>query len=658
MTNTISEEIFQESLEKLSIGLLNHYNSGKYRILCVIGAGASIGAQLPLANELKNKVFAKILGHISQDVLKSEIIDQYIDKLDGEVNLDSLPDIVSKLSFEEICSVGSRLIHLKRKIIEEICDSCTVNDNQPPLLCYELISHFLKHGFFDHIISFNFDNLLDSSLEDELGINGFNKILGDSNTPIISNLPIYAKLHGSIDSLESLKFTKKDYVSISKNLENLILDKMFNLYTKDSNQNVILIFVGFSCRDLQFQNLLRKVIKNIYQIYWIDTELPIQNIKDDYIKATLMEKSYFLDLKVYLARSIQTKDLLDHIFIDIWGKVEEIVEKYREIEDKDHLFLNDITLHNISRHLLLDYIFNRSTKIRVYNAMTRSIFELQLHALKTKGQFSSFHLAWLTRVNKYSDKLENKLKIIKELEKKKQISVKPKAKGYEDYLVNTFNLRNIKVDFEGADCPKYFIMSKKPVPKSKCTNILLEKILKSNEVEIGLETDPRNKWLFKKSEQIYSMIELHKKTLQLIDYQECITLKLICETGQYLWGEPFLKHLNGSNIKKIEVIIVNSDGVAPLYKKYAKDDAKNKLKNEFKEFNIKIYELSWWRHNRHITISIDTQNKPIEAIYFRRRLKSPIIHPVLLRDILDLKTAMKIFNNYKKKAIEESRIKK
>ena len=52
-------------------------------------------------------------------------------------------------------------------MLSVLCDKCDVR--YYPGLAYEILAHLMKHGFIDAIINFNFDEVLDQAIEDELG---------------------------------------------------------------------------------------------------------------------------------------------------------------------------------------------------------------------------------------------------------------------------------------------------------------------------------------------------------------------------------------------------------------------------------------------------------------------------------------------------------
>jgi hypothetical protein len=92
------------------------------------------------------------------------------------------------------------------------------NIRHPTVQAYELIAHLLKHRFLDAVISMNFDELLDQSLEDELGVGEYQRIVSDRDCINIQTdpekpdyIPLFIKLHGTASEPESLRFTRESY---------------------------------------------------------------------------------------------------------------------------------------------------------------------------------------------------------------------------------------------------------------------------------------------------------------------------------------------------------------------------------------------------------------------------------------------------------------
>jgi hypothetical protein len=99
----------------------------------------------------------------------------------------------------------------------------------PTLLGYELLAHLLKHRFIDAIISCNFDELLDRSLDDELDASEYKHVISERDCndlqldPSATDyIPLYVKLHGTASEPDSLRFTPDSYYSIPDRISNVV----------------------------------------------------------------------------------------------------------------------------------------------------------------------------------------------------------------------------------------------------------------------------------------------------------------------------------------------------------------------------------------------------------------------------------------------------
>jgi hypothetical protein len=144
-----------------------------------------------------------------------------------------------------------------------------------PSLTYEIIAHLLKHRFIDAVINFNFDELLDQSIDEELGTTEYKKILSDGDCKDFNDLivdgrlkqPIYIKPHGTASHKSTLRFTKSDYLGIPRDIEDfitrlLIGDTGSNSFQLEKIKRVNLIFLGFGMESVEFNTILSDVSKN------------------------------------------------------------------------------------------------------------------------------------------------------------------------------------------------------------------------------------------------------------------------------------------------------------------------------------------------------------------------------------------------------------
>jgi hypothetical protein len=173
----------------------------KFRCIAVVGAGASAPA-LDRGDELASGLIEKF--NIGQASVEAER-----DRLERITAVDPS-------EFEAQLSAIGQTLGNSRRVRAAISDLYRVR--HPTVLAYELLAHLLKHRFIDAIISMNFDELLDQSLDDELGIGEYARIVSDrdcvnANSDVFSPdyIPLYIKLHGTASEPESLRFTRESY---------------------------------------------------------------------------------------------------------------------------------------------------------------------------------------------------------------------------------------------------------------------------------------------------------------------------------------------------------------------------------------------------------------------------------------------------------------
>ncbi len=173
----------------------------RFRCIAVVGAGASV----------------PILGR--GDALAKNLIEQFnVDQDAVQAEHERLRRItaVNPSEFEaQLAAIGAA-VGDSRQVRTTIAE--LYNVRHPTVQAYELIAHLLKHRFLDAVISMNFDELLDQSLEDELGVGEYHRIVSDRDCINVQTnpekhdfIPLYIKLHGTASEPESLRFTRDSY---------------------------------------------------------------------------------------------------------------------------------------------------------------------------------------------------------------------------------------------------------------------------------------------------------------------------------------------------------------------------------------------------------------------------------------------------------------
>jgi hypothetical protein len=171
----------------------------RFRTIVVVGAGASKAAcGLPLGRELASGIEAAVIDAGTP----RRLIEAELDRLE-------LVNRLGRFEFE------TRLLALSRfdpeTVLSMLHEKCDVRHY--PSLTYEILAHLMKHGFIDAVINFNFDEVLDQSIDDELGVDQYVRIVRDGewllhlqsrtpDDPWRFDKPLYIKPHGTVSDGE------------------------------------------------------------------------------------------------------------------------------------------------------------------------------------------------------------------------------------------------------------------------------------------------------------------------------------------------------------------------------------------------------------------------------------------------------------------------
>src|SRR5580658_7542717 len=151
-------------------------------------------------------------------------------------------------ALETVLFALSRTLEGQRRIRQSLAEIYGLR--HPTILTYEILAHLLKHRFLDSIITFNFDELLDQSLDDEMGASEYHKVISERDCEEVKDeFPTYVKLHGTASDPETLKFTRDAYFSMSPGLERLVRNLL-------GQHHCVIMNVGFSMRSFDFTQLL------------------------------------------------------------------------------------------------------------------------------------------------------------------------------------------------------------------------------------------------------------------------------------------------------------------------------------------------------------------------------------------------------------------
>lgn len=218
------------------------------RTIAVVGAGASRDADLPLAKEAIELVKVALRRPRSdrEDELDQRLAAE-LRRLESVYRLNRDDFETTLLALGAIGYMSDRL----REILKQLYSAggCA-------LLQYEMLAHLLKHRFLDAIINFNFDELLDRAIEDELRRGEYRFVLSDGDCPrrLEGEIaqPLYIKPHGTVSHPSTMRFTREAYYGLPLGIRTLLEQLL-------SQQPVTIWVVGFNMQSMEFNLLLQGV---------------------------------------------------------------------------------------------------------------------------------------------------------------------------------------------------------------------------------------------------------------------------------------------------------------------------------------------------------------------------------------------------------------
>lgn len=277
------------------------------RTLLVLGAGASVGA-------FGREAFP------TTDIAKEEI-DKILEvdtKIGGEGG-DSIRNLVKREKerldmyygfkrasedFETHLAVLSSIFspELVRSALSGLYEQ-----RHWPHLTFELIAHLLKHRFIDAVVNFNFDELLDQAIEEEIGRGQYHYVLSDGDCRGLDaimvgkrlKVPLHIKPHGTVSHQSTLRFTKDHYYLLPEDMR-LFMEKIVKGHREDdevesTGYSVTILSVGFGMESLDLLGMLKEASEGQdYRMFHFNLggTLDLERLID----ATGIKKQYMIDV--------------------------------------------------------------------------------------------------------------------------------------------------------------------------------------------------------------------------------------------------------------------------------------------------------------------------------------------------------------------------
>jgi hypothetical protein len=534
----------------------------------------------------------------------------------------------------------------------------------PTILGYELLAHLLKHRFLDAIISFNFDELLDQSLDDELGADEYQRIVSDrdcagtvKDPDSPGYLPLYIKLHGTAAEPDSLRFTREAYYQLPHDMTDVV-ETLFD------SQRCVIVNVGSAMTGLDLHRLLR--IPEELEIY----DLSPKPLSKAVCKEIASERSDPLEdsLCVNEKRPGPTFALLRHelpararnVSCDHWlTRLVREIERRAGPQAEPKRLARLVRFRSVDRHEAVADVLGPETALRRWTAdpeshrrdyveylKQRTIVELALSGAKARGLAQ---LSWLAidrcgtyyelyrreardtsgaqpsswKVLRTAAGLDENEWLLDVVQSEPDLCI---AKAEPTFAHGTWALREFVPSKLAAHVAQQIGNSRPPI-RRRLTRALYG-LQSGSEIEIQPTDDRVCSKAFDSPLTLPTTTSLDIFTTWLFhDAKPADEVYISCETGEWLLeNEPMAELLSKQD--HVEVITAFEFKSKALDKKY--------------EGKLKITTLNPWRHNRHMTI-ICRGGSPARAVYFARRLRTPLITPVYLDNPRDAARIMHAF---------------
>jgi hypothetical protein len=620
----------------------------RLRSVAIVGAGASaplLGRGDELATSLEHEFAADAEGRQAELFRLQRVYG--LDPRDFETRLAAL----------------SRTPDVTQHVRERIAASYAYR--HPTILGYEVLAHLLKHRFLDAIISFNFDELLDQSLDDELGPHEYRRLVSDRDCvnvvddPDASDyLPLYIKLHGTATEPDSLRFTREAYYSLPQDMMKVVRRVL-------DGEDCTIVNVGSAMTGFDLHRLLR--IPEHLEVYDL-SPVPLAAATQEVINAERRhprEDSYFeeehRDDAVFALVEASDPGEEPRATCDEWLRrsVAELDRKCGRRDDTRRL-ASLVRFRSADRHEAIAEAFGANSTLSrwtrdpdtyrheyVEYLRRRTIVELALSGAKARGLGQVSWLA-IDRCGTYYELYRREGREVPKLTLSSWSELRSAAGLDEnDSLPDVVESRRAlcdpaappTLDDRGEWHLREFVPTKlarhvvnqigAKQPQVRRLASALERLQSGSEVEIHATDDQVCSKTFDAPVVLPTVTALSVFTNALFDkVKKKDHVYISCETGEWLLEDTVLTELLLRH-DHVEIITAFDLKFAELQARFGG--------------RLQLRVLDPWRHNRHMTIVCDGDS-PARAVYFARRLRTPLITPVYLKQASDAARVKRAFD--------------
>lgn len=324
-----NQKIYLPADFKESIKVLTKAKS-KNKLVVFAGAGISKDSGIPLWGETKKQII-EVLGQGNYDNIDPVVIAQYLLNARGHKEYN-----------EKIREILGYYNNLEPNPIHD-----TIINLQP-----------------QHIITTNFDNLLEKSMSRNPSGTPYSLVKEDKDFPYSDTSRFIVKMHGDWDNMNFV-FTEDDYINYPK------VWPITEGFVKGVFASHVILFIGFSFDDRN----LKQIIEWVKYILKNDTQ-PVYLFTTD--NKNEHEREYFAQKGVKL---ITYPDILDPIYekfdIKHQPQLSPIGQKtynfLRILENGEYNI--DFVEKNTKKVSIIDKLYNSLQRFRSFNALPKYLFE-------------------------------------------------------------------------------------------------------------------------------------------------------------------------------------------------------------------------------------------------------------------------------------------
>lgn len=664
-------------------------------VVLVLGAAASGAVQMPTWDErLKRALLKEILKLIDESLFfehAHEVLGPYMTLWDDEDDAETRRRIlIEKATIEQICGVATRFGAADRRIREVFTTwftrqgawTSSQGPGAPPLAVYELIAHLVKHGVVHHIVTFNFDELLDAALDNELGSEGYRRIYSGFEALEIHDppKPTLVKIHGTVSAPETMRFSYRDVWLLGREMRahlELVLGlgqdtpgDLAHPQAAPPRRHLCLLSLGYAWRDRNIANWLRGKRRYVQRLTVVRRQSAFDEEKQER-RMLLPELLRDWGEGAPVLEAISTADLaantelhspppveLDHF---CWALTRQVFERVKP----------GTPVQPIARHLLLSSLLRadlvaedeRTSAAEVEakreeELQRRARTEIILHLAKAKGFIHTASTPTSPRVRGLIVRRRKRTKLGHYLTAQDFIdwlglrqlmhrSAQPEAWDTYFAFAKTRNqfldaltaallvTPDAEQEIEEPDYQKSVGIMVRKVSRADFVRRSLAEILESPDIEVLSQPNPELDWSFVRPVRLSSFGHFSQHVASIVqkDWTHLIAVTESLRWLDYPWIAQALEQ-NGTK----RTILALLPSVAGLEEWRLRDEyleTKPKLRSGTV---IHVARIPWWHHNRHVILGVRLHPKPCEmlgGVFYSRPFRSTGIAPIALDEPRD-----------------------